>query len=92
MNDKYNLVRIRWMDIIRPEATWMFPEELKTLEPAKITTVGWIVEEGIEQITIASSVGDDRQLGDINCIPKSVVLDIKILGEIHEEDIDMPLN
>ena len=90
-NKKYRLIRIRWMDIIRPDATWMFPEELKTLEPAKITTVGWIVDETSEQITIASSLGDDRQLGDINCIPKSVVQTIEDLGETYEDNIDVPL-
>lgn len=81
------------MDIIRPEATWMFPEELKTLEPARINTIGWIVAQTPEHVTIASSLGDDRQLGDINCIPRSVIFEMELLSEAtsNEETIDIPI-
>jgi|TARA_R100000808_G_C2149653_1_gene158118 hypothetical protein len=85
------LVEIVWKDIIRPEETWLFKDDVIKLRPAVITTVGWIVDERAESLTVASSMGDDQQLGDINCIPRSVIITIKNLGDTHEEDVNIPI-
>jgi hypothetical protein len=73
----YRLVKLEWLDIIRPEETWLFPEDAKALEPAKITTIGWVVYSTNDHIVIASSLGDDKQLGDINCIPRAVIISME---------------
>jgi len=75
------LVKLAWKDIIRPEETWLFKDDVLKLRPAIIVTVGWIVDERPESLTIASSIGDDHQLGDINCIPRSVIISRENLGE-----------
>ena len=85
------LVRIQWIDIIRPEETWMFLEEVKKLEPAVITAMGWVVWKTEDYVTIASSLGDDKQIGDINCIPRSCIKSMEYLGETYETDIDIPV-
>ena len=85
------LVEIVWKDIIRPEETWLFKDDVIKLRPAVITTVGWIVDERAESLTVASSMGDDQQLGDINCIPRSVIMTIKNLGDTHEEELNIPI-
>jgi len=86
------LVKIIWKDIIRPEETWLFKEDVLSLRPALITTVGWLVDENESSLIIASSLGDDQQFGDINCIPTSVVVLIETLrGEIYEDQVDIPI-
>lgn len=91
----YNLVKIVWLDIIRPEETWLFLSDAKLLEPAAITTVGWIIDERETSLVISSSLGDDNQLGDINCIPKCVIKSIEYLEEINYENdsdtVDIPI-
>ncbi len=79
------MVRVVWKDIIRPTETWMFAEDLKTLQPAVIETVGWLVDTKDDQITIASSLGDDGQIGDVNCIPRSVITIIEPVASIGVE-------
>ena len=94
MTNEIKLVRLQWIDIIRPDETWMFIEEVKKLEPAVITTMGWVVHYTEDYVTIASSLGDDKQLGDINCIPRSCIRSIEYLGETYEDfnkDIDIPI-
>ena len=85
------LVRLQWIDIIRPDETWLFIEDVRKLEPAVITTMGWIVWSTDDYITIASSLGDDKQIGDINCIPRSCIKGMEYLGETYEKDIDIPI-
>tara|TARA_R100000655_G_scaffold105569_1_gene153908 strand:+ start:605 stop:853 length:249 start_codon:yes stop_codon:yes gene_type:complete len=70
---EYPLAKLVWLDIIRPEDTWMWHEEAEKLEPARITTVGWIIFSNESHVIVASSLGDDKQLGDINCIPLCVI-------------------
>lgn len=85
------LVQISWKDIIRPDETWLFKDDVIKLRPAVITTVGWVVDERAESLTIASSMGDDQQLGDINCIPRSVIISIENLGDGYETQISIPI-
>ena len=73
-NEVYKIV---WLDIVRPNDTWVFEEEARDLKPARIETIGWVLENKKDFIIFYSSRGDDRQLGDINCIPKSVILELK---------------
>ena len=75
------IFKVVWQDIIRPDETWLFEEEAKELKHAEIITVGWIITECKDNLVIASSKGDGGQLGDINCIPKTVILEMKELKE-----------
>ncbi len=67
------VVQIEWMDITHSDEPWLSVEEAKDLQPAKMTTVGVIIDDRVDSIVIVGSWGDEGEAGDVNCIPKSVI-------------------
>lgn len=72
-----DLVQVRWIDIASYDGAWMDIVEAKAYKPTPIVTCGWVVTHTEEYITLASSVSEDNEVvGNVNSIPKGVVLSI----------------
>lgn len=72
------LVMVKWLDIIGEDHNpWSTIEEIKALKPAPITTIGKVVEDNDEFLTVVSSWDESSDtFGNINCIPKGVIREI----------------
>ena len=47
------------------------------MKPAVMVSVGWIVKETAEFVTIASTLDTEEELvGDVNCIPRRSIMEI----------------
>ena len=94
MTNEYRLVRVEWEDITGNTEPWLCIDDALELEPARMTTVGWILADRTDSIIIAGSLGDKKEAGDVNCIPKSVIKTLEYLEEKFyekfENNIDMP--
>ena len=67
-------VMVVWHDITGNDQPWMDRDEAEELKPAIIMSVGTVVNETEVFITIAGSMGIEGELGNVNCIPKAVVV------------------
>lgn len=74
---KRELVQVRWVDSCSPRG-WTSKDALKDYRPDTVTSVGWIIEEGDNFLTIAGHEGRDCVDGVLS-IPKSAVLGRKAL-------------
>jgi hypothetical protein len=74
-------VLIEWLDIVGVDSAWLSRDDLESLEPTLMVTAGWVLKETEEFLVIAGTleVGGDLQVGNVNCIPKSVVVSRKPL-------------
>ena len=69
----YPLVVIEWEDITGNSEPWFTVQDALDLEPARMTTVGWVISDRDDYLIISSTLGDKEEASDINCIPKSVI-------------------
>jgi hypothetical protein len=79
------IVIVKWEDITHTDEPWLTLEEASSLETAKMTTVGKIINEREDSIVIAGSWGDDGEVGDVNCIPRAVITLIEPVASIGVE-------
>ena len=77
--ERYKIMIVEWEDITSNTEPWLYISDALDLEPAQMTTVGWLVEDREDSIILISSIGDNKEVGDINCIPKSVIKDMREL-------------
>ena len=78
--DDSQRVCILWLDITNKTEPWIGLDEAIDMRPATMRTVGWIIEDAADYITIASTVDTtDDLVGDVNCIPRGVILEISHL-------------
>jgi len=87
MSESYedcDVVEVRWVDSCGFDSGWVNNDDLKSLKPKEITTVGHLVEESDDYVVIAPTIGDDQNFGSL-CIPKCSVLKINILTESEDE-------
>jgi len=67
----------KWLDITSQSEPWMSLDDALEMKPAVMMSVGWIVKETPEYITIASTYDTDEELvGDVNCIPRKTIMEI----------------
>ena len=67
------MVVVEWEDITGNSEPWFTVRDALDLEPARMTTVGWLISDKPDYIIISSTLGDKEEASDINCIPKSVI-------------------
>ena len=79
-----NVVSVYWVDSCGFDSGWVNNDELDSLKPKEITTVGHLVEESNDYVLIAPTIGDDQNFGSL-CIPKCSLLKINILKESRNE-------
>ena len=80
MAAKENIVRVEWVDPFALSAGWHTLEEVKEAKPAMCISVGRIVYEDDEFLTLAGSWADpDQDYGEVFVIPKVVITNRKKL-------------
>ena len=84
------LVLIEWVDSMAGHNGWECLNELESLLPARPTSVGFILEEIEDYITLVQTVDDTQILGRIT-IPKHCILDIFPIPDPRERDVDTKL-
>ena len=77
----YDLVMIRWKDIQSHDGPWMVIEEIPEFKPVTVETVGWIITDHEQYVTIVSTLSDDQTFTRSVCsIPRGCIESIKTLG------------
>jgi hypothetical protein len=72
---------IKWLDITSQSEPWISLEEARDMKPAAMVSLGWVIKETAEYITIASTVDTEEELvGDVNCIPRLVIIEMTPLA------------
>tara|TARA_R110002051_G_C8414103_1_gene450635 strand:- start:39 stop:308 length:270 start_codon:yes stop_codon:yes gene_type:complete len=76
------LVLIEWQDIVGIERPWLDTEEVLELQPSSMVSVGVIVNQNENFVTLAGTweSGDERQFGNVTCIPRGVIQSLTELG------------
>jgi len=85
MSESYehcDVVEVRWVDSCGFDSSWVDNEELKSLKPKQITTVGHLFERSDDYVVVAPTIGDEQNFGSI-CIPTCAIRSIEtIVGRI----------
>jgi|TARA_R100001244_G_scaffold130304_1_gene102348 hypothetical protein len=82
------LVKVTWNDSTETsDSGWVSLDSAKKDRPCKIASVGWLINETDEFITIAGDVDaneieseKDDLLGRVECIPRGCIVKIEILS------------
>ncbi len=70
-------VKITWLDITSQTDPWIDMDEALEMKPAIMVSVGWIVKDTLEFVTLASTLDTEEELvGDVNCIPRATIMSI----------------
>ncbi|MGD9682613.1 MAG: hypothetical protein AB7W16_15605 [Candidatus Obscuribacterales bacterium] len=70
---EYKIVQVFWTDSQTPNVVgWMDQNEISH-EPSSIETVGYLIHEDDESVTIAASVSNDDLVQGVIVIPKAVI-------------------
>jgi hypothetical protein len=81
---KYQMVLIEWLDSRQPSTGWQFLEAMETPKACRCLSVGWLLDEGEEQIVIAAHMSDidqDGQVMGVVVIPSCSVLKKTLIEE-----------
>lgn len=63
-----------WEDIVGDSRPWVELSEAKTLKPARMVTLGYLISETPSALTIAGTLDvHGSSVGDVNVIPKGTV-------------------
>lgn len=74
--------KVTWVDIHASRETWQTEQEVAELRPLTMTTIGYIVRECREWMTLCSTISSDGALmGDVNCIPRGCIQSIEPLSD-----------
>lgn len=76
-------VRVDWLDSKQPVPAWQWVSDLGAPAPARCTSVGFLVGESADAITLAQSLADaddEAQAGGTMTIPRACVLDLAELA------------
>jgi len=73
---RYPAVIIEWMDSVGVTDSWENWDALEPMEPARITTVGFLICEDATSKTVAQSVSEKQVVGRI-CIPAGTIASMK---------------
>lgn len=77
MSKKQSIERVRWVDSCSPRG-WTQKEALKGYVPVQIESIGWVVSEDANSLTLAGHASTTEYDG-IMCIPKAVITSRKKL-------------
>lgn len=90
MTKQFRLVMIKWVDSRQPTSSWQWLSKHEGT-PVSCTTVGWLIKDSDEAMSICQSFGDiDASDGDIQTmgvtlIPTRAIIDIVDLHESVKE-------
>jgi len=77
---------VEWSDTTSIQGAWSTAEDVKNIRPTLIKTVGEIIHNDDDYVTIVGSTGTDGEYGDVNCIPRNCI--VKILPFPVEQDFN----
>ena len=82
----YPLVLVKWVDIQSHDGPWVDMEEASEYAPVVVETVGWIITDAEDYITLVSTLSDDNTFtGSVCSIPKGCIKSTTPLrGETRE--------
>lgn len=81
MMRKFQLVRVRWLDSAS-HLGWQSHAE--DHEVSTVESIGWLVKESKEQLTITHSFSDNRDVMDALSIPRGCILKVMKLKSFLE--------
>ena len=65
---------ITWKDTTAIEEAWSDEDDIASLRPLSVITVGKVIHQTDDYVTIAGTVGvDDPDYGDVTCIPMGCI-------------------
>lgn len=84
------LVMVHWRDITGHERPWLETDEVLEMQPAPMVSVGVLVDLNENYLTLAGTweTGDDPQFGNVNCIPRGCVVNLRELSVNQESPGD----
>jgi len=73
---EWELVEIHWIDAVADGLTeWLDPEQVMNLTPVDSRVVGYLVNDTVRHITVASLI-NEGSAAHVLCIPKELVVEI----------------
>lgn len=79
MNEDYSVIKVTWVDSTSVEP-WLEIDVVLGFEPCTIETVGIMIADEDEFITLVQSIGyEESQVANSLMIPKPCIQDITIL-------------
>jgi hypothetical protein len=79
-NNINKIIMVEWLDAIGPTPEWEFNNNIELLKPAKCITIGILIDEQPEYITVAQSLilepEDSKSITGRMTIPKGVITKI----------------
>ena len=82
----YQKAEVIWWDTQEPsDSGWMTEAEVRATVPCKVKSLGYIINETDDFITIAADMdGNEKDkddlLGRVQCFPRGCLIDIKYLS------------
>lgn len=73
------IVRVDWVDSAGSGTLWETLEDLDGIKPLRCTTVGFVLEDTDDHITLAMSTHEDRGIMGALAIPRVAVTRVKVL-------------
>ena len=74
------LLEIKWVDSATATNSWEYRDEIRPLKPCRVVSVGFILEDKPEYITLAQSVSRSQVLGRIT-IPRVCITDARYVDK-----------
>jgi len=78
ITDEFPIVIVKWHDSFI-EADWKLIEDDKEIDPATITTVGFLIHDGDDHIMVAGSLYCDQTTNRMY-IPKACIVEKQIIS------------
>ena len=73
------LVLVKWLDAISHESGWKAVDKVRTQKPPLVRSVGYLVADTKEHVTIVSSIVEGDCDGDVT-IPRGMIKSIEDLA------------
>jgi len=78
----FPLVHVTWKDITGFEQSWISLEEVKEVHLVTVHTVGWVILDNDDFLTMVSSLfADETEAGSVTSIPKGCVVCIESIKD-----------
>lgn len=72
---KFKLIEIEWIDSCSGPETWSFIDEMTPFLPVEVRTVGFVIDDNDEAITVAHSLTKSKkQVSGLMTIPKVSII------------------
>jgi len=71
-------VMVEWLDSLSNPQLWEFIDEMDDMEPPRCRSVGFVLADTAECMTLAPSMNDYQVLGRI-VIPRGAIVSVKTL-------------